>query len=181
MKNRYEVRGDITCIFVKGQGIIHECLISTSDLEKVFQYYKGYSIIAQYKSDTSSYYAVGRVVREGKRIYSYVHRVVLGVTEHKRKVDHKNHNPLDNTRCNLEEVSNAENMQNRRGLNSNNTSGVLGVCWNNFRGRWKAVIEVNGKQKHLGYFTDISDAAKAVEEARQKYHKYYMKVKEETK
>lgn len=41
------------------------------------------------------------------------------------------------------------------------TSKFRGVCWNKYNQSWKACIKVNGKNKHLGYFTNEIDAAKA--------------------
>mmetsp|Transcript_8102 Transcript_8102/g.10571 ORF Transcript_8102/g.10571 Transcript_8102/m.10571 type:complete len:453 (-) Transcript_8102:79-1437(-) len=41
------------------------------------------------------------------------------------------------------------------------TSKYRGVCWNKYNQCWKACIKVNGKNKHLGYFSSEVDAAKA--------------------
>lgn len=42
-----------------------------------------------------------------------------------------------------------------------NTSGYRGVSWNIGVNKWVASICVYGKKKHLGYFQDILEAAKA--------------------
>ena len=44
---------------------------------------------------------------------------------------------------------------------SDNTSGVKGVGWNKRLGKWHARVKVNGVQYHVGYFTDLAEAAKA--------------------
>ena len=44
---------------------------------------------------------------------------------------------------------------------AHNTSGVPGVSWNNRENKWKATIYLDGKEKHLGYFTDLGAAAMA--------------------
>lgn len=44
---------------------------------------------------------------------------------------------------------------------SDNTSGHTGVSWNKLRNKWMAFINLGGKQKHIGYFTDKKDAIKA--------------------
>lgn len=47
----------------------------------------------------------------------------------KMVIDHIDNNTLNDRKENLREVSNAENMRNRKELQSNNKSGVVGVCW----------------------------------------------------
>ena len=42
-----------------------------------------------------------------------------------------------------------------------NTSGITGVSWKKQRNKWKAYINVNRKQIHLGYFTEKDDAVRA--------------------
>jgi hypothetical protein len=41
---------------------------------------------------------------------------------------------------------------------NNNTSGFTGVFWDKARNKWKANININGRLKHLGLFTDMDDA-----------------------
>ena len=50
--------------------------------------------------------------------------------------------------------------RNRRVIQKNNTSGFRGVYWCKDINKWKAVIGVNSKYKHLGYFVDKLEAAK---------------------
>jgi hypothetical protein len=51
-------------------------------------------------------------------------------------------------------------------MRSNNSTGVTGVCWDKKAGKYKAGVSktVGGKRKkiHLGYFSDLSEADKAV-------------------
>ena len=46
-------------------------------------------------------------------------------------------------------------------LSSNNKSGFRGVSFRNDVMKWKSAIFVDGVQKHLGYFHNAADAAKA--------------------
>ena len=49
----------------------------------------------------------------------------------------------------------------------NNTSGVRGVFWNKRRHKWQAQIKFQRKNRFLGYFDDLADAAEARREAEQ--------------
>ena len=86
----------------------------------------------------------------------------------KEQIDHINHNRKDNRLSNLRVVSNVENHRNIRML-KNNTSGVSGVYWSDTMKKWHARIRVYGKQKNLGFFSDLDEAKKAREVAKAKY------------
>ena len=58
---------------------------------------------------------------------------------------------------NLRLVNNRENSMNRR-KRSDNTSGVMGVCWNKGAGKWQAYISKDGKRLHLSLFDDKFEA-----------------------
>lgn len=45
----------------------------------------------------------------------------------------------------------------------------LGTCWYKITGKWKAQISVDGKEIHIGYFTDRDDAVRARIAAEIKY------------
>lgn len=45
------------------------------------------------------------------------------------------------------------------------SKNITGVCWSNSANKWRAYINVDGKQKHLGYFDNIEDAIKARKDA----------------
>ena len=55
-------------------------------------------------------------------------------------------------------------------LNTNNSSGVKGVYWNNHQQKWTASITCQGKRHHLGTFDDIANAALTRKAAEKKYH-----------
>ena len=84
-------------------------------------------------------------------------------------VDHIDGNRLDNRKVNLRFCTNQQNGCNR-GKNKNNKSGFKGVSWNENASKWMATIRFNYKQIHLGYFTDVLDAASAYASAAKKYH-----------
>lgn len=66
-------------------------------------------------------------------------------------------------------ATNAENIRHRTKLNSNNTSGALGVSWHRTAGKWAASIKVNGKDIFLGLYAELSAAAKVRRDAEIKY------------
>jgi hypothetical protein len=82
-------------------------------------------------------------------------------------IDHKN--GMSNKIDNLRECTQSQNQCNRK-LNRNNTSGIKGVSWNKLAKKWVAKVYIDGKQKHLGFFTGLSDAESAVKAARKKHH-----------
>jgi hypothetical protein len=48
-----------------------------------------------------------------------------------------------------------------------NTTGIRGVSWSRHKNKWRVAIYVNNKQKHIGYFENINDAAAARKQAEQ--------------
>ncbi len=111
--------------------------------------------------------------KEHKQRKIRMHRLVLNMTrEDRHQVDHRNHNGLDNRRCNLRIVSNAQNSMNRR-KQDGCTSKYKGVCWDADRNKWRAVIHLNNKKFNLGRFIDEVSAARAYnEKAREMYGEY---------
>lgn len=108
----------------------------------------------------------------------YEHRLIwLYVTGEwpKHKIDHINGDGLDNRWCNLRKASDTENAQNKR-LYKSNKSGHKGVRWNAERHIWQSLITHNKKQRYLGSFVRLEDAAKAYETAAKKYHGKFARV-----
>jgi hypothetical protein len=76
------------------------------------------------------------------------------------EIDHINGEPGDNRWENLREVGRIQNLQNKR-IQSNNKTGLKAVTWKSDKQKWRSVIQVNGRQKHLGYFARKENAALA--------------------
>lgn len=170
MKNRYEVRGDVTAIFLRRpDGTIMETLIDTADLESLRDYpYTWFPRLTKGKWYVESVIRVST----GKRKRLSLHRKLMDSPEG-LQIDHINHNTLDNRRSNLRIVTNGQNQQNRKGPQRNNkSSGIRGVTWCKQRGKWIAQMGLNGKNINLGGYDDLEVAARVVAEARKKHMPY---------
>lgn len=79
-------------------------------------------------------------------------------------IDHVNGVKNDNRIANLRLANCSQNAANSK-RPANNTSGAKGVRWHVKDKKWHARIWVSGKQKHLGMFECLKDAAAAYERA----------------
>ena len=92
-----------------------------------------------------------------------MHRQILDAKKGEL-VDHINRDPLDNQRKNLRLADKSINALNA-GRRSDNTSGHRGVCFNKQNGKWQARITICGKTRHLGFFSEIAEAAETYNKA----------------
>ncbi len=107
----------------------------------------------------------GKVYRVSRIIYFMAH----GVDPHPLEVDHEDRNSLNNSVDNLRLVGRVLQGQNR-GTPSNNKSGVKGVSWRKDKSKWQAYIRVDDKkQKYLGHYATLKEAAEARNAAIKKY------------
>lgn len=134
-------------------------LVDPEDAERVLSYRWCPAMVAQ-NGDRQYLYAVSSKARPSR----YMHRFILGITDPKVKVDHINHNGLDNRRCNLRVGSHQQNLFNRR-PNAHATSQYKGVHWVKSRERWRARIRFNGRDICIGDFEDEQEAAEAYDDA----------------
>lgn len=75
-------------------------------------------------------------------------------------IDHDNHIRSDNTLSNLNLIPKEHNNKNKL-IGKNNTSGLMGVCWDARRSKWVAYININSKRKHIGYYDELGKAVEA--------------------
>jgi len=110
----------------------------------------------------------------GKQKQELLHRVVY---ERKlgrelrpgEQVDHVDRNTVDDRRENLRLATNAQNGANQGKPKGTYSSEYKGVCWNKQNKNWRAVIMVNQKSIHLGYFIEEFEAALAYDRAAKEY------------
>lgn len=123
---------------------------------------------ARWDKDTKSFYA-GRTTRreDGKRYTELLHQRVTGFQW--KKVDHINHNTLDNRKSNLRDGKH----NNRNRTPQSGLSQYYGVYWLFSNSKWVARIGVDGKHIYLGSFDDEMAAAQVYDDASLLYHKEY--------
>lgn len=160
MKNLYKVCGDITIIYINrpSEGLILECLIDTEDLP-LLESYTGAWVVK--KDESRGYYAM---TSKGQSM----HRLIMDAPRN-LVVDHINHNTIDNRKSQLRLSTARDNARNRKGASKLNKSGIRGVGWCPNLGKWRAVIYVNGRNTHLGYYEDKYEAGRVSTKARLHY------------
>lgn len=126
-------------------------LIDEEDAERVLQR-RWYAMRIGGNSYVASGYKSDRVL---------LHRFVLDAPADVF-VDHRNGVRSDNRRCNLRLCTHPENMRNRKAP-SHSKTGVKGVAQHG--GRFRARIVVDGKQRVIGSFETLEQAARAYDAA----------------
>lgn len=96
-----------------------------------------------------------------------MHREIMKVSS-SVSVDHRDMNTLNNQKDNLRLATRSENGMNRKSY-SGSHSKYKGVGWAAHAKKWTASIKHDQKRKHLGYFVNEEDAAKAYNDAALKY------------
>lgn len=89
----------------------------------------------------------------------YMHREILKASDN-LEVDHINGNCLDNRRSNLRLANHQQNMRNQKPIKGK-SSQYKGVSWDKSHNRWQSYIHINDYKKHIGYFKDEIQAARA--------------------
>ena len=115
--------------------------------------------------------------KNGKKTNLKFHRLILKAKGYNEKVDHINHNTLDNRKSNLRICTNQQNSFNHK-VHSNSSTGYSGITYIKERNKYRARIFINKKGIHLGYFENLEDAIQARRNAEKIYFKEY-KINEE--
>jgi hypothetical protein len=114
---------------------------------------KGYLII---RIDTKPYLA-------HRLVWFYVHGVIP------ERVEHRDRNGLNNAIGNLRLATQSQNLYNI-GLRDSNTSGAIGVHWDRSKNKWTAQIRAEGKNRFLGRFDTLEEAAAVRRKATDELH-----------
>ncbi|WP_371017401.1 HNH endonuclease [Pseudalkalibacillus sp. JSM 102089] len=99
-----------------------------------------------------------------QRKYFALHRKIMGVTDPKIHVDHKNGNGLDNRSTNLREATNSDNQKNSK-IRKDNSSGYKGSSFVKATGKWYAQARINKKKTSLGFWDSDIEAGYAYDVA----------------
>lgn len=94
-----------------------------------------------------------------KAKYVRLHRLIMNAKPDEH-IDHINGNTLDNRKSNLRVVTPQENQANSR-KKSAASSKFKGVAWSKPCNKWRAYININRHQIHLGTFETELEAAMA--------------------
>lgn len=142
MKNKFEIRGDVTAIYINGEGRVHETLIDTNELEVL----KNIDCTIIF----SEGYAVFPIrVEKNKHKKFRLHRYLTSA-EKGYEVDHINHDTLDNRLVNLRVVTKSINQQNRRKPKN--------VAHDKRSNLYYAYVTVNKQRHHSRYFKTENEA-----------------------
>lgn len=165
-----EMVEDFKFIKIKFKGRFFNAKVSTVDFDIINKY--SWHI----KTDRFGEIRACKTKIENKTVS--MHRLILNLRDPKIIVDHKNGNPLDNTRQNLRICNQSQNIANSR-LNKRNTSGYKGVTYMKSRRKWIAQIKVNYKNIFLGYFDDPYSAHIKYIEAAKFYFNEFARISDE--
>ncbi len=95
------------------------------------------------------------------------------------QIDHKNTDDeiYSNERTNLRAATASQNAANRR-KSLNCSSAYKGVTYKKGKGIFRAYIMIDGSEKHLGYYKNEEDAARAYNVAALRYFKEFARLNE---
>jgi hypothetical protein len=153
MKNEYKIEDNVVTIFVESKKYGHkEILVDLEGFFRINQGIKG-TIHVNYHPDVKDFYAKYWDGNKEQRLHRFLMDFPDGWL-----IDHINHNTLDNRFCNLRT---ADYYLNNGNLDQETSSKYTGVSWYEPTKKWRARIQIDGKNHHLGYFEVEEDAHKA--------------------
>lgn len=134
--NVYDLSNSYGVLKIFKQNKVYEVLFDKDDYNLIKEY--TWVIDRNYVLSTKNYRKI------------YLHRL-LKSNDNNKVIDHINHNPLDNRKCNLRICSSFENTQNQS-KPINNTSGHKGV-YKDKNGNYQGYVKYNGKRftKYFSY------------------------------
>jgi hypothetical protein len=109
-----------------------------------------------------TWYATRLEQKNYKRTKFKMHRFILGITDSKILVDHKDRNGLNNQKSNLRIATRSQNNANRKS-GKNAKSKYLGVTIKKYKNStyYHATMTFNQKRIHIGSYKTEEEAARA--------------------
>jgi hypothetical protein len=175
LRNRYEVRGDSTVIFIHRTGLPDlETIVDTRSLPNLNEFHVRWFSALPREKWSARVYVKATTPGKHNRTSVYLHRFIMGA-ESGMEVDHINHNTLDNRKENLRIVTHSQNLQNPSGACINSKSGVRGISWRPDMKKWEVQLQADKRSYGLGWYEELGTAEHVVCEAR----RYFMPYSEE--
>jgi hypothetical protein len=164
MKNYYEIEGDIVKIRLDRRDGSHLwTVIDLEDLPTIENL--GHKICAVYDPKMESFYAMYNWGYTTKKLHSLI-------MDFPFRVDHANHDTLDNRRKNLRKATSQQNGSNQK-LQTGTSSVYKGVSWHKTTNTWRVQIGIAKKRIHLGCYRSEIEAAKTYDKAAREYFGEY--------
>lgn len=138
-------------------------IVDDDDYEWLSQW-KWYAYLSKH---THSFYAARNGVKVPFHGTIYMAREIMK-TPKGMVCDHINHDTLDNRKENLRNVTNSQNLMNRKGAASNNKLGER--CIRKEKKGFRVQVKVGGKYVYDKYFSSIEAAIVARDKALKQHH-----------
>lgn len=175
--NNYTIKDNIVYIdLITRNNEIYQTLIDINDLQKLIELNLRWHI--NYAPNNGKLYVkateyMGKVNNKYKNKTHYLHKLIISADyKNNQFINHINHNPLDNRKCNLEVVDIQRNDLHREKANKNTTSGIRNVSYNSKTNKWVIQFQVNKKNKVFKIF-NYEELDKAKEYANVKRKEIY--------
>jgi hypothetical protein len=97
-------------------------------------------------------------VLEATKRGACLHRLLMGITDSKVRIDHIDMNPLNNCRNNLRICTPSQNAANKM-IQKGKKSSVYKGVFKRENGKFRVIVGKNGKILHFGTFFTETDAA----------------------
>jgi len=131
-------------------------LVDNEDYDKLNQY-KWFT-----RKDGQNFYATKKLyILNGVRRNISMHQIIMGIAPKNKEIDHIDGNGLNNQKKNLRFVTHQENMRNQKTRITSKT-GFKGIDFNKQQQKYRVRIMLNGKSIFGGYFKNLKDAVKKI-------------------